>query len=102
MVRINIDYSKRNVLELIDSWSNEVIDDLLNDIKGYTETKNIRDIELTLQSINNIKKDSFELKQQIMKSNSILKICSLLDCELFNETESIILSKIFNQELIIE
>jgi hypothetical protein len=102
MVRINIDYSKRNVLELIDSWSNEVIDDLLNDIKGYTETKNIRDIELTLQSINNIKKDSFELKQQIMKSNNILKICSLLDCELFNETESIILSKIFNQELIIE
>ena len=99
---IDLQESKIKINELIDVLTLEVITDLFQEIKTYAESGNIRDIELTVENIRDVEKKSFEIKQKILKSESLHRIFKILDCGVFYDIDQLILSKILNEEVIIK
>jgi hypothetical protein len=98
-MEIQFDTAKERVSNLIDMWSYEVITDLLKEISVASEHRNITDIELTLECIKDVQKQAFEIKQNIIKSNTTQQIFSILNCELFNDVEETLLGKFLDIEV---
>jgi hypothetical protein len=98
-MEIEFDMAKDRVSNLIDMWSYEVITDLLKEISVAADQRNITDIELTLESIKDVQKQAFEIKQNITKSNTTQQIFSILNCELFSDVEETLLGKFLDIEV---
>lgn len=82
-MEIEFENAKKRVTELIDEWSEEVINDLLNEIKSYCEQKNINDIELTMDSIREVQRQAFDIKQKVLRSYTTQQVFSVLNFEFF-------------------
>lgn len=96
---IDFDMAKERISSLIDKWSYEVITDLLKEISIASEQRNIRDIELTLESIKSVQKQAFEIKNRIIRASTTQQIFSTLDCEMFYDVEETLLGKFLDIEI---
>lgn len=96
---IDFNMAKERISILIDNWSYEVITDLLREISIASEQRNIRDIELTLDSIKSVQKQAFEIKNRIIRSSTTQQIFSTLDCEMFYDVEETLLGKFLDIEI---
>lgn len=101
-MKIDFENAKMRVIELIDKWCSEVIDDMLMEIQSAAKNKNIRDIELTLDSIRDTEKQAFEIKQSIIKSTTIRQVFLSLNCEMFDDVEEQILSKFLDTSIFLK
>lgn len=101
-MKIDFENAKMRVIELIDNWCSEVIDDMLMEIQSAAKNKNIRDIELTLDSIRDTEKQAFEIKQSIIKSTTIRQVFLSLNCEIFDDVEEQILSKFLDTSIFLK
>lgn len=98
-MEIDFVMAKERVSNLIDLWSYEVITDLLKEISIASDQRNITDIELTLESIREVQKKAFEIKNNIQKSNTTQQIFSILNCDLFSDVEETLLGKFLDIEI---
>lgn len=96
---VNFDMAKERVVSLIDSWSYEVITDLLKEISNACEQRNITDIELTIESIKDVQKQAFDIKQNILRSITTQQVFSILNCQLFDDVEETLLSRFLDLEI---
>jgi hypothetical protein len=98
-MKIDFEDAKKRIMDLIDTWSSEIIEDLFNEIKIASENKNIRDVELTLDSIRDIEKQSYNIKQSISKSTTTRQIFLSIECDIFDDAEETILSKFLDTRI---
>ncbi len=101
-MEINFNEGKVKIINLIDKWAKEVIDDLMNDIKSYAESGNLRDLEQSLMTIKEVKERKESVKNEILESKNTQQLLRALDCDIFSESDSEILSEYLGIEVIIK
>lgn len=93
MIEVDFNEAKIRLMSMIDTWEDEIINDLLTEIKTSADNHNLRDIGLTLETIKSTQKRVFGLKQNLMKSSTIQQVFYNLDCGILENVEGIILSR---------
>jgi hypothetical protein len=104
LTEMEIDFNggKIKIINLIEKWAKEVIDDLMNDIKSYAGSGNLRDLEQSLETIKEIKEKKESVKAEIIEAKNTQQLLKALDCDIFSESDSEILSEYLGIEVIIK